>query len=109
MEAALEDTVYEKEDELASELAQSYKDNIDGLRESFDTIKEEVAAGWIGGALNALVGIIETIIKIGEMLANLLSAVVEAIGAILADPIGFLSRAPTAQPRSDRSEHCNST
>jgi hypothetical protein len=88
---SLEDTVYEKEDELARDLAQSYKDNVAGLRESFDKIKDEVSAGWIGGALNALVGIIETIIKIGEMLANLLSAVVEAIGAILEDPIGFLS------------------
>lgn len=96
---SLEDTVYEKEDELAQGLADAYKENVDSLRETFDEIHDSVAAGWIGAALNAIwgknseeyAGICETILKLFEMLFQLLSAVVEAINAILADPIGFLS------------------
>jgi hypothetical protein len=88
---SLEDSVYEKEDELAQGLADAYKENVDSLRETFDEIKESVSAGWIGAALNAIWGIIKTIMKLFEMLFQLLSAVVEAIQTILDDPIGFLS------------------
>ena len=89
--ADLEDTVYEKQEELAADLAQSYKENVDSLQEKFNEIKESVSAGWIGAALNALAGVIKTILKIKDMLLNLLAAAVSAIGAIISDPIGFLS------------------
>ncbi|CAM1358366.1 phage tail protein [Tenacibaculum xiamenense] len=89
--ADLEDTVYEKQEELAADLAQSYKENVDSLQEKFDEIKEKVSAGWIGAAFNALAGVIKTILKIKDMLVNLLAAAVSAIGAIISDPIGFLS------------------
>ncbi len=89
--ADLEDTVYEKQEELAADLAQSYKENVDSLKEKFDEIKETVSAGWIGAALNALVGVIKMILKIKDLLLDLLAAAVSAIGAIISDPIGFLS------------------
>lgn len=89
--ADLEDAVYEKQEELASDLAQSYKENVGSLREKFDEIKDKVSAGWIGAAFNALAGVIKTILKIKDLLLNLLSAAVSAIGAIISDPIGFLS------------------
>lgn len=89
--ADLEDSVYEKQEELAADLAQSYKENVDVLQEKFDEIKEKVSAGWIGAALNALAGVIKTILKIKDLLLNLLAAAVSAIGAIISDPIGFLS------------------
>ncbi|CAL2090325.1 hypothetical protein [Tenacibaculum sp. 190524A02b] len=89
--ASLEDTVYEKQDELAQDLANAYKKNVDSLRESFDEIKEKVSAGWIGAAFNALAGVVKTILKIKDLLLNLLAAAASAIGAIIADPIGFLS------------------
>lgn len=89
--ADLEDTVYEKQEELAADLAQSYKENVDVLQEKFDEIKERVSAGWIGAALNALAGVIKTILKIKDLLLNLLAAAASAIGAIISDPIGFLS------------------
>ena len=88
---SLEETVAEKESELAQELAASYKENVDSLRAAFDEIKERVSAGWIGAALNFLVGVIKAILEIAKMLLSLLAAVVEAVGAILKDPIGFLS------------------
>ncbi|MEP0263098.1 hypothetical protein [Dokdonia sp.] len=87
----LEDTVYEKQEELAKGLAKSYKENVDSLRGKFDEIKEKVSAGWIGGALKALEAVVKAIMKIKDLLLGLLSAVVSAIGAIISDPIGFLS------------------
>lgn len=89
--AELEDTVYEKQEELAQGLAKSYKENVDSLRRKFDEIKEKVSAGWIGAALNALAGVVKAIMKIKDLLLGLLSAAVSAIGAIISDPIGFLS------------------
>jgi len=88
---SLEETVREKEQELAQELAASYKKNVDSLRESFDSIKESVSATWIEAALNALKAVVEAIIAIKNLFVNLLVAVIEAIGAIIQDPIGFLS------------------
>lgn len=87
----LENTVYEKQDELASSLAKSYKENVDSLQAKFDEIKESVSAGWIGGALNALVGVIETIKKLKDLITTLLAEIQNAIGVIMEDPIGFVS------------------
>ncbi|WP_028887235.1 phage tail protein [Tenacibaculum ovolyticum] len=89
--ADLENTVYEKQDELASDLAQSYKENIDSLQAKFDEIKESVSAGWIGGALNALKGVIETIKKLRDLIANLLAEIQNAMDVIIKDPIGFVA------------------
>lgn len=89
--ADLEDTVYEKQEELAQGLAKSYKENVNSLRGKFDEIKEKVSAGWIGAALNALAAVVKAIMKIKDLLLGLLSAAVSAIGAIISDPIGFLS------------------
>ncbi len=88
---SLEETVREKEKELAEELATSYKENVDSLRESFDSIKEKVSATWIEAAFNALKAVVEAIIAIKDLFVNLLVAVIEAIGAIIQDPIRFLS------------------
>ena len=87
---SLEDTVYEKQGELASDLANAYKENVDSLRETFDEIKEKVSAGWLGAAFNFLARVVKTILKIKDLLLNLLSAAIDAIGAIISDPIGFL-------------------
>ncbi len=88
--ADLEETVNAKEQELATDLAKKYKENVDSLQETFDTIKERVSATWLEAAFNFVKGVIETIIKIKNLLLNLLAAAVDAIKAIIADPIGFL-------------------
>lgn len=87
----LEDSVYSKQEELAESLADSYKTAVDELQESFDKIKEEVSATWIGGAINAIKGVIDTIIKLKEIVTSLLSAISQVIDVILEDPIQFVS------------------
>lgn len=87
----LEDTVYEKQDELAEELASQFNEEVASLRESFDAIKKEVSAGWIGGAINALKGVVETIRKLKQIINDLLASIASVISVIMADPIGFMS------------------
>lgn len=86
----LEDTVAEKEQELAQDLAKKYKENVDSLRAKFDEIKERVSATFLEAAFNFIKGVIDTILKIKDLLFNLIGALVSAIKAIIKDPIGFL-------------------
>lgn len=88
--ADLEETVASKEQELAQDLAKQYKENVDSLRATFDEIKERVSSSWLEAAFNFLKGIVETILKIKDMLFTLIAALVDAITAIITDPIGFL-------------------
>ncbi len=86
----LEENVKGKQDELVESLAQQY---MEGLNAVDARIEEMKAAnrGLIDMVLDAVVGIIKTIISIVNLLTDLLSAVISAIGAIISDPIGFLS------------------
>lgn len=79
-----------KQDELIDSLAQQYQSSL----EEVDARIEEMKAanrGLIDMVFDAIAGVIATIISIKNMLTNLLSAALEAIGAIIMDPIGFLS------------------
>ena len=86
----LTDNVNSKGEELVDTIADMYQESL----ENVDARIEEMKAanrGLIDMALGALIGVIETIIKIKNLLFNLLVAALEAIGAIIMDPIGFLS------------------
>jgi hypothetical protein len=85
----LEESVNSKQDELIDSLAQQYTAGL----EAVDARIEEMKAanrGLIDMVLDAIGAIIKVIIAIKNVLTNLLSAALEAIGAILSDPIGFL-------------------
>jgi len=86
----LEDSVREKEQELADTLAESYRSNVDSLKGSFDKIKEEISRGWIGGAIDFVVGVAEVIGELGDLLFSVLSRIANVIGDILAHPIRFI-------------------
>ena len=85
----LENSVDSKQDELIDSLAQQYTES---LQEVDARIEEMKAAnrGLVDKALDAVKGVIETIIKIKNTLVNLLASAVSVIQTIVADPIGFL-------------------
>lgn len=86
----LTDSVNSKQDELIDSLASQYQESLAAV----DARIEEMQAanrGLIDMAMDLVVGVIQTIIEIKNMLTNLLSAAISAIGAIITDPIGFLS------------------
>lgn len=86
---SLEESVNSKQEELVDKLANQYND---ALKEVDARIEEMKAAnrGLIDMALDAIGGVIKTIIQIKNMLTSLLAGAISAIKSIIADPIGFL-------------------
>ncbi|HWI07405.1 MAG TPA: DNA/RNA non-specific endonuclease [Solirubrobacteraceae bacterium] len=79
-----------KQDALVDAVARRYVESRDAL----DARIEELQAanrGLVDRALDAVVGVIKTIIALGEMLLRVLARAAEVVGDIIADPIGFLS------------------
>ena len=64
------------------------------LEEVDERIEEMKAAnqGLIDAALGFINGVIETIMKLKEMIVNLFSAIQSVIGIIMEDPIGFMKK-----------------
>jgi len=85
----LESSVNSKQDELIDSLAQKYTE---GLKAVDARIEEMKAAnrGLIDMVLDAVVGVIKTILKIKDMLTGLLKGAIDVISALIKDPIGFL-------------------
>jgi hypothetical protein len=78
-----------KQEALVDKLAQKYVESRDAL----DARIEELQAankGWVNKALDAVVGVVNTILKLKDMLLNVLARAADAIGDIIKDPIGFL-------------------
>jgi hypothetical protein len=86
----LEDSVRDKQQELAETLAEAYKSNVDSLQESFDKIKEEVSKGWVQKAADFIAEVASTIKKLAKLLWSVLSRIGNVIGDILAHPIRFI-------------------
>ncbi|MEO7312803.1 MAG: DUF4157 domain-containing protein [Chitinophagaceae bacterium] len=85
----LEASVQEKHDALVEKLGDRYVENLGKLQETFDKIKES-KQGLLSGALNAIKAVIETIIKLKDMLFETLARISQVVGDIISDPIGFL-------------------
>lgn len=86
----LEKDVDSKKDALIDVLAKKYAENIEAIDARIDALKAQ-NSGLVGMALNALSGVFAFIIEVKNTLMNLLAKVVEVVGAIISDPIGFFS------------------
>ncbi|UTX50101.1 hypothetical protein [Chryseobacterium sp. MA9] len=85
---ALEESVNNKKEVLIDVLAKKYAENVAEIDARIETLKSQ-NSGWVNKALGALSGVFAFIIEIKNTLTNLLAGVVDAIQAIIADPIGF--------------------
>ncbi len=85
----LQQSVDDKQNELIDTLAQKYKENLDAVDARIEEIKA-ANKGLVQQALDAVVGVIKTIIELGKMLLQVLARVASVVGQILKDPIGFL-------------------
>ncbi|NTS41813.1 DUF4157 domain-containing protein [Flavisolibacter sp. BT320] len=91
----LEQSVQNKHDDLVSKLADRYVQNVKKLEETFEKIKDS-KKGWLSKAVDAVAGVIKTILELKDMLLNTLRKVAHVIGQIIDDPIGFLGNLVTA-------------
>jgi len=87
---SLEQGIDAKQDELVADLASKYNENLQAIDARIDELKA-ANAGLVDMVVGFVVGVIETIRKLKEMLDTLLAKIAGVIGDIIADPIGFLS------------------
>ncbi|MDZ7963402.1 MAG: DUF4157 domain-containing protein [Nostoc sp. DedSLP03] len=86
---ALEQSVKDKENELIETLAQKYQENLEAVDARIDEMKA-ANQGLVQKALDAVVGVIKTIVELTKMLMQVLGRVAGVVEQILKDPIGFL-------------------
>ncbi len=86
----LRESVDDKEQELASSLAESYKTNEDSLRESFDKIVKDKFTPWYEKAWDWVSDVASVIAKLADLLASVLSRLADLIPKIVRHPIRFL-------------------
>jgi hypothetical protein len=87
--AALEQSVDEKQGQLVEDLARKYVENLQQVDARITEMKE-ANRGLVDKAVEAVVGVIRTLLQLKEMLFSVLARAAGVVGAILADPIGFL-------------------
>ena len=86
----LESDIESKQSEMVDTLARKYVESRDALDARIDEMKA-ANRGLVDKALDAVVGVIKTILQLKDMLLGVLAKAAGVIGDILADPIGFLS------------------
>ena len=86
---SLAQSVRDRQDRLVDSLAQRYQDNLSAIDARIEEMKA-ANRGLVDAALDAVKGVIETIIKLKNMLLGVLARAADVIGTILKDPIGFL-------------------
>ncbi|MCB9076741.1 MAG: hypothetical protein H6631_04065 [Anaerolineaceae bacterium] len=85
----LEESVDNKQGELIDTLANKYQEKLKAVDARIEEMKE-ANKGLKDKAIDAIVGVIKTILELKDMLLNVLSRAAAAIGKIIKDPIGFL-------------------
>ena len=85
----LEQSIDAKQNDLIDKLAQKYNENLQAIDARIDELKA-ANKGLVDKAMDAIGGVIKTILEIKEMLASILAKAQDAINSIIKDPIGFL-------------------
>lgn len=85
----LESDVESKQSEMVDTLARKYVESRDALDARIDEMKA-ANRGLVDKAMDAVVGVVKTIMQLKDMLLGVLAKAASVIGDIIADPIGFL-------------------
>ncbi|MGW2047767.1 hypothetical protein ACWCPF_21685 [Streptomyces sp. NPDC001858] len=91
----LEADVNAKSDQLVQDLAQKYTQALNAVDDEIKKLQDE-NKGLIAKAKDAVVGVIQTIIELKNMLLGILAKAATAVMNIIKDPIGFLRNLVTA-------------
>ncbi|MGW4161406.1 HPC2 multi-domain protein [Streptomyces sp. NPDC004788] len=84
-----------KGQELVQTLATKYNEALKSVDAEIEAEKEK-NKGLIAKAVNAVKGVIDTILKLKDLLLGVLAKAAHAVMAILKDPVGFLGHLVTA-------------
>ncbi|MEM8860472.1 MAG: DUF4157 domain-containing protein, partial [Chloroflexota bacterium] len=86
----MESQINDKQGELVDSLAQKYQENMAAVDAKLEETKA-ANAGLIDMALDKIGGVIKVIMRLKDMLLDVLARVADVVGRIIKDPIGFLS------------------
>ncbi|MEO7000000.1 MAG: hypothetical protein ABI112_18135 [Terracoccus sp.] len=85
----LEADVAAKQDAVVDSLATKYVDSRKGLDDRIEALQAE-NKGLVDKAIGAIKDVVQTILKLKDMLLGVLARAAAAVGKIIKDPIGFL-------------------
>ncbi|WP_233518372.1 phage tail protein [Streptomyces corynorhini] len=91
----LESEVNDKSTQLVQDLAQKYTEALNSVDEEIKKLEEE-NKGIIAAVMDAVMGVIQTILELKNMLMGVLAKAASAIGKIIKDPVGFLKNLVSA-------------
>jgi hypothetical protein len=80
-----------KQSELVDSLAHKYVEARDALDARIDEMKA-ANRGLVDKAIDAVAGVVKTILQLKDLLLGVLAKAADVIGDIIADPIGFLGK-----------------
>lgn len=92
---SLAQSVSDKKNQLIDSLAKKYTDNLKAIDARIEEMKA-ANRGLVDAALDAIKAVIETILKLKDMLLNVLAKAASVIGKIIKNPIGFLGNLVSA-------------
>lgn len=85
----LEQEVISKRDQLIDDLAQRYRENVEQLDARIEELRAKHRS-LLSKAVDAVVGVIKTILELKNMLLNVLARIADVVWEIIAHPISFL-------------------
>jgi hypothetical protein len=85
----LEQSVEDKQNQLIDSLTQKYNEKLQAIDARIDEMKA-ANRGLVDAAMDAIGGVIKTILELKDMLLGVLGRAAAAINKIIKDPIGFL-------------------
>jgi hypothetical protein len=91
---SLSEEVKNAEGGLVDSLAQKYADNLKAVDDRIEAMKQD-DRGLVAQAMDAVQGVIDTILQLKDMLMGMLAKAAGVIEAIISDPIGFLGNLVT--------------
>ncbi len=86
---ALESNIDSKQNQLIEQLATKYNEKLKAVDARIEELKA-ANQGFVDKAINAVVGVIKTILKLKDFLFSVLSKIADVVVGIIKDPIGFL-------------------
>jgi len=86
----LQQSIDDKKNQLAQQLAQKYKEAFDKANDALQKIRD-ANKGLVAAFVDKLVAIVKILLDFKDKLLSMLSRAASVIGDIVADPIGFLS------------------
>jgi phage-related protein len=85
----LESSIDSKQNELVEKLASKYNEKLQAVDARIEELKA-ANQGLVDKAINAVVGAIKAILKLKDLLLNVLAKIIDVVVGIIKDPIGFL-------------------